>query len=373
MKKSKENKLTNPALFFLNPTNSTHRQYEALRAYFVDDLPSAQAAAKFGYTPGSFRVLCHQFRNGPRHEFFLPPKKGPAHSAEKQSRRERIVALRKQNLSIYDIREELTRSGVRLSPPAISLILKQEGFARLPRRGDQERPQGPRPEKAAVADVRELDLSPRDFRTQFGGLFLFVPFLVEAGFDQVLDRADLPGSKMVPAPHAMRSLLALKLFARARHSHLMSHVMDDGLALFAGLNVIPKRAFLTEYSCRIHPDSYPKLMRHWFDALGKLGLERGVSFDLDFHTIPFHGEDALVEKHYVTKRSRRQKGLLAFVASDADKRVFCYANAEIRKVEQNDEILRFVEFWKARTGTRVTVGARIRTFDGATGGGGTKR
>ena len=64
--------------------------------------------------------------------------------------------------------------------------------------------------------------------------------------------------------------------------------------LFAGLNAIPKRAFLTEYSCRIDPAAYPKLMRGWFDAVTRLGIERGSSFDLDFHTIPFHGEDALV-------------------------------------------------------------------------------
>jgi len=91
-------------------------------------------------------------------------------------------------------------------------------------------------------------------------------------------------------------------------------------------------------------------MRLWFDAMASLGLERGVSFDLDFHTIPFHGEDALVEKHYVSKRSRRQKGILAFVAQDAATRVFCYGNADLRKEEQNDEILKFVHFWKQRTG-----------------------
>ena len=44
-----------------------------------------------------------------------------------------------------------------------------------------------------------------------------------------------------------------KLFGSARHSHVMSYVFDEGLALFAGLNVIPKRSFLTEYSCRIRP------------------------------------------------------------------------------------------------------------------------
>src|SRR5581483_9356143 len=148
----------------------------------------------------------------------------------------------------------------------------------------------------------------------------------------------------------MLSLLALKLFGTARHTHVMSAVLDEGLALFSGLNVIPKRSFLTEYSCRIAPSSYPKLMRGWFDAMGQFQLDRGRSFDLDFHTIPFHGEDALVEKHYVSKRSRRQKGVLAFLAQDSKTRVFCYANAELRKDQQNDEVLRFVEFWKERTG-----------------------
>jgi hypothetical protein len=81
-----------------------------------------------------------------------------------------------------------------------------------------------------------------------------------------------------------------------------------------------------------------------------MGLPRGTSFDLDFHTVPFHGEDALMEKHYVSKRSRRQKGVLAFLAQDADKRVFCYADAGVRKQQQNDEILAFVDFWKQRTG-----------------------
>ena len=84
--------------------------------------------------------------------------------------------------------------------------------------------------------------------------------------------------------------------------------------------------------------------------MGQLGLTRGRSFDLDFHTIPFHGDDALIEKHYVSKRSRRQKGILAFLVQDAETRVFCYANGELRKDQQNDAILRFVRFWKERTG-----------------------
>ena len=351
MSTSLPKKITDVAHVFLQPSNSTHRQYEALRAFFVEGLPSTEAASRFGYSPGTFRVMCHQLRANPQRQFFLPPQKGsPRVAPKKDCLREKVIELRKQNLSIYDISEQLGAARKKLSPAAISVILKEEGFARLPRRADDERPARSGPQRAEPADVRQLDLSERSFRTQFGGLFLFVPYLVEIGFDQIIEHSGLPGTKMIPAGCAMRSLLALKLFGKARHSHVMSWVMDEGLALMAGVNVIPKRSFLTEYSCRIDPDCYPRLMRAWFDGVSRLGLQWGVSFNLDFHTIPFHGEEALIEKHYVTKRSRRQKGLLAFVAEDGDRRVFCYGNADVRKAEQNDEILRFIEFWKERTG-----------------------
>jgi len=224
---------------FLEPANSTHRQYEALRAYFVDGLPSAETAARFGYSAGSFRVLCHQLRQNPQRRFFLPPQKGPRRAPKKENLREKVVALRKQNLSIYDINEALAGERQRLSPAAISIMLKEEGFARLPRRTDEERPRRPGPQKAEVADLRQLDLSPRSFRTQFGGLFLFLPSLVQIGFDKIINSAGLPGSAMIPATCAMRSLLALKLSGRRRHSHVMSYVMDEGLALASRSGLLP--------------------------------------------------------------------------------------------------------------------------------------
>ena len=352
---SEAEQLTELQRAFLEPVNATHRQYEALRAYFVEGLPSKQVAERFGYTPGSFRVLCHGFRVDPHRAFFLPERSGgrrpePAAARPDGRRRDKVVALRKQNFSVYDISAALKDAGEALSPPAVWAILKEEGFSRLPRRRDEERRLGARADAAAVADVRALDLSPRSFRTEVGGLFLFVPALVGLGFDEVVASAGLPGSTMVPAGAAMRSLLALKCYGVARTSHAMASVFDDGLGLFAGLNVIPKRSFLSEYSCRITPSAYPLLMKNFFEQMGRLGLERGVSFHLDFHTIPHHGADALMEKHYVSKRSRRQKGVLAFLAQDSEQRVFCYANAEIRKADQQDEILRFVEFWRDRTG-----------------------
>jgi len=362
---STANKLTRLARYFVRPQNATHRLYEALRSYFVEKLPSRQVAGRFGYTPESFRVLVHRFRHNPGRPFFVAPTRGPQTAPKKDQARDLIVTLRKQNLSIYDISRALDREGISYSPVAVAKLLRQEGFARLPRRGDDERPNTTRPTVAEVADVRELNLEPRQVRTQFGGLFLFLPLLAQIPFDDILRRAGFPESKMIPAGCAMRSLLGLKLFGSARHSHVMSSVLDEGLALFAGLNVIPKRSFLTEYSCRIDPACYPKVMRAWFDAISALGVQHGSSFDLDFHTIPFHGNDALLEKHYVSKRSRRQKGVLAFLAQDASTRVFCYANSQLRKDQQNDEILQFVAFWKERTGhfpEEVIFDSRLTTY-----------
>ena len=350
MANSPVKKITDLAKPFLKPSNPTHRQYEALRAFFVDQLPAQEAATRFGYSYGSFRVLCHEFRQNPERVFFQSAPKGPRSAPKKDSVRERVIVLRKQNYSVYDIQRAVEESGKSLSPAAISQTLVAEGFARLPRRSDEERPPALRATPAAVADVRQLDLTARSFRTRFGGLFLFLPVLAQIPLDKLLSKSRFPGSRMIPASVAIRSLLAMKLYGSARHSHVMSSVFDEGLALFAGLNVIPKRSFLTEYSCRIPPQCYPAFMKQWFDAMANLGIDRGVSFDLDFHTIPYHGDDALVEKHYVSKRSRRQKGILAFLAQDADTRVFCYANGSLRKEDQNDEILRFAEFWKQRTG-----------------------
>jgi transposase len=336
------------AQLLLTPRNAAHRQYEALRAYLVEGLPGPEVARRYGYTYGALQQLVHQFRRQPNRQFFVDSPRPGAKADD--GIRQRIIHLRKQNQSVYDISEALKKEGIPRSPVAVAEVLRKEGFAKLPRRGDTERPAGTKPTAADRADARALSLEPRTVRTKFGGLFLFLPMLAEIGFDRVIGHCGLPGTQMVPASHALRSLLALKLFGTQRHLHVMSAVLDEGLALFAGLNVIPKRSFLTEYSCRIEPACYPKMMQHWFDALMGLGLKHGRSFDLDFHTIPFHGEDALVEKHYVSKRSRRQKGILAFLAQDGDQRFFCYANSDLRKEQQDDEVLAFVRFWKKRTG-----------------------
>ena len=136
--------ITDPARFFCEPAQPRQRQYEALRAYFVEGAPSATAAHRFGYTAGSFRVLCHKFRQGALGTFFQDLPRGPQVQAKKDPARPLILALRKQNLSIYDIQDALSQQGHALSLTAIHEVLRAEGFARLPRRRDAERPTGRR-------------------------------------------------------------------------------------------------------------------------------------------------------------------------------------------------------------------------------------
>src|SRR5208283_2290476 len=142
---SSPDKLTSESRFFLEPASSAQRQYEALRAFFVEGLPSADVSRRFGYTPGSFRVLCHHFRRE-KPNFFRELKHGPHTQPKKVAVRELVLAMRKQNLSIYDIESTLKTKGTPLSCTAIWEILHDEGFSRLPRRGDEERPEGIRPQ-----------------------------------------------------------------------------------------------------------------------------------------------------------------------------------------------------------------------------------
>jgi len=351
--------------FFLEPQNARHRIYEALRAYFVEERPAADVARNFGYSVGSFHVLCHHFRRDLNPIFFVTPKHGPQSQPKKSAARELIIALRKKNHSVYEISEALKEQKCPLSPTAVGEVLKEEGFAPLPRRLDQERPDRPRPTIEPIADVREFSLAARSFPTRCGGLFLFVPDLVRLHMEKLVPAAQLPGSKMIPAAHALRSCLALKLWSIERKSHIMALVADQGLALFSGLNATPKKSYLSEYSSRITHDQTLQLLAAWHRRLGGEDLFSGDSFNLDFHSVPYYGEHPGVEKHYVSGRSRSQPSILVFLAQDAARRVFCYSNTDLHKAEEAEEIFRFISFWKRIHGKnpgQLVFDSRLTTY-----------
>jgi len=180
--------------------------------------------------------------------------------------------MRKRNLSVYDIQRELAEAGHTISINSLTVLLREEGFARLPRRADDERPPTVKPVSAAVADIRRLDLSPRVFRTPLAGLFLFVPLLERIDLVRVVTQARLPGSQMIAAAQAVRSLLALKLIGAERKSHVMGLVMDQAIALFAGLNAVPKRSYLAAYSSCIDHKASLRFMEAWFQQVEQVGL-----------------------------------------------------------------------------------------------------
>jgi hypothetical protein len=358
--------LTDCERFFAEPSTARQRQYEALRAFYLEHRPSAEVARDFGYSALAFRQLCHTFRQRDLPEFFAATRPGPREQPKKGRAHEQIIALRKRNYSVYEISQALKEQGTPLSATAVGEVLAAEGFAPLPRRLDTERPAHIGPTVEAVADVREFVLTPREFTTRAGGLFLFIPDLVRLGCDIWGEAAKIPGSVMVPSAHALRASLALKLWSIERKSHVMALVADEGLALFCGLNAIPKKSFLSEYSSRITPQKVQRLLAIWHErVIGSVFT--GESLNLDFHSVPYFGDDPQVQSHYLAKRSRRQPSILVFLAQDPEAQVFCYSNADIRKGEEADEIFRFVEFWKRQHGKvpqHLVFDSKLTTYAG---------
>lgn len=357
--------------FFARPEGLPMRQYEALRAYLHEGCTIEEAAERGGYTPGSFRNLLTRFHKNPSPDFFWPQlRKSEPRVKPPDPKQVRILALRKeQHLTLYQIQQVLKQENMPVSVGYIQKIFSQENVKRLPRRSTQ--PPAPR---TIPANRKKLDLTPRSFSTDFAGLFLFAFDLARMGLDEMLDQVNMPGTRMIPPGCAVRSLLALKLSGVGRPSQVMAETLDQGLALFTGLNAIPKRTTLTEYSIQVDPTFAGPLMHRWYHAAAQLAnvAGTGASVDLDFHTIPYHGHQALLQQHFVSKRSRRQRGILTLLARDADAQVFCYADPTIRKETQNDAVLEFVRDWKARTGkapgelvfdSRFTVYANLAELD----------
>ena len=115
--------------------------------------------------------------------------------------------------------------------------LKSEGFAPLPRRRDDERPDYPRPTIKPVADVREFSLAARRFSTCCGGLFLFIPDLVKLQVASLVCAAHLPGSDMIPCAHALRACLA-----RTQDGERPAAIMERWLVADFARSEYPKSA-----------------------------------------------------------------------------------------------------------------------------------
>jgi hypothetical protein len=122
---------------------------------------------------------------------------------------------------------------------------------------------------ASVADVRACSFRPSaaPLETRVAGIFAFWPLLAQLGFDDLVRQAGYPGSGMVPATSALLSLLALKLIDKERRSHITDFNFDEALGLFAGLNVLPKTTFATDYSYRTVRENQQRSLAGWISRL----------------------------------------------------------------------------------------------------------
>src|SRR5262245_35390264 len=231
-----------------------------------------------------------------------------------------------------------------------SPLFLPDGRGRYPRPsggGDRHGPELPE-----IADCRELGLTPgRTIRTRVAGIFLFLPLLAKLGFDRLVVQAQYPGSAMVPAPAAVLSLLTLKLLDKERRSHIGDFNFDEALGLFAGLNVLPKKSFATDYSYRTGRDQQQVLLQGWVRALAPLMFPDASGFSLDFHPIPYRGEPSGLDRHYLPRRGIAGPSVLTFFALEQKSRCLCYSNADLTRADQNGELMRFVEFWHTVTDT----------------------
>jgi hypothetical protein len=344
--------------FFLKPHNALHKLYEALRAFYVEGRTAAEAAQAFGFSESYFnklRTLFHQRLLGNEPPvFFVERQPGPKPKAVNISSTEMIIALRKQNHSILDIRAALEAKGLHVNLMQIDQVLKDDGFAPLPRRTRQEKRLVTPPPKLELPRAESLNLaawlraaSSERLRiaTRHGGLLLFYPFLQQLGIDRLVRVAGYPATEQLSALNYILSFLILKLLDKERLSHVDQLCLDRGVGLFAGLSALPKTAALSSYSYNVTR----KMNRAFLKALGRATQQLAPfqgDVNLDFTAIPHWGEASVLENNWKGSQHQSLKSVLAFLAQDPDSGLLAYGNAEVKHRDQNDEVLTFVDFWK---------------------------
>ena len=341
---------------FARPTQTNQRRYEAVRAYVLEGAPLAEAATRFGYSPSALASLVRDFRAGKLTLFTEPGRPGRKSAPKKDAARGRVVELRRAGLSVHEISARLTAEGRPLNRTGVGQILAEEGFGRLLRHPEPEVSISPatagRDTKLPPAKVIDFTSFPAEATTRLAGLLLAIPDLVALDLPALARAAGYPGTRVIPAVSWLLSLLALKLTATRRVSHVDDLLDDPASALFAGLAILPKKSALTDYSYRLshdHQRAFLAALDAKLIAAGLAGGDQGI-FDLDFHAVMHWGHDPALEKHYVPTRSQRARSVLTFFAQDSQTHNLVYASADISKAARHREVIAFCDHWKAVSG-----------------------
>lgn len=358
------------ARLFQQPDSPAHRHYEVCRAYFYESAPADEIAKRFHLHSDSVRAIVRDFARAPDiNALFVAAKPGPKAAPKHDAIHARACALRRQGATLADIRTALKMDGLDVSESYLFRLLRRAGVDATRQRRPTTRPGEYAKDGSVVpdiADVRELALQDgRQFPTKVAGLFLFLPVLLDLDLPQAVSDAKLPGSKQIPPLQALLALLAPKLIGKRRVSHICDLCTDEGAGLFAGLNVLPKATYATDYSYKTERAMTDRLIAA---VIAKTPLgDPPLSFNLDFHAIPFRGSEPDLEKHWVAMQNRALPSVMAFVAQAAGRRVICYATANILRDESDRMVPRFADYWKEQTGhypARLLFDSRATTYPG---------
>ncbi len=343
--------------YFLYPLHDWQRRYEALRASFVERLPTKIIAERFGYSQSYIHLLRHQFIHG-KIDFSEPVPEGKAARYRVDSKiRLKICNWRKHRLSAGEIAQLLSEESFELSVRTVERVLAEEGFTKLPRRSRLKL--GLTVKGAKVPAVSEAipisAVTGKHVGCEAAGVFLFAPFIEKLNISNIVKQAGLPGTKMIPATSYLLSFLALKLIGTERYAHMGDHGFDAGLGLFAGLNVLPKCTAMSTYSYGLDSVHLLRLQKAFLKQANKLQLYDSSIINLDFHTVPHFGDESVLEKHWAGARNKKMKGALTLFAQDAVSKLILYADADINRDEADDQVLNFLSFWKGiRRGIKST-------------------
>jgi transposase len=358
------------ARLFQHPDSPAQRRYEICRAYFYERTPADELASHFHLHVDTIRAIVRDFARTPDLNAFFPaPPHGRKMSPKRDAVHDRACDLRRQGLTLADVHATLDHEGYTVSESYLFRILQRAGLDMtrqrrpLPRPGERAGDGSVVPDVAAVQGL-SLD-EERRFPTKVAGLFLLLAVLLDLDLPGAVAHAGLPGSEQIPPTQALLALLVPKLLGKRRVSHISDLCHDEGAGLFAGLNVLPKITYATDYSYKTERAMNERLIAAVI-AKAPLG-DPPHSFNLDFHAIPFRGNEPDLENHWVSTRNRALPAVMAFVAEAAGRRVLCYATANVLRVEADGMVPKFAEYWKEQTGrypARLLFDSRATTYAG---------
>ncbi|MBF0548524.1 MAG: transposase [Candidatus Riflebacteria bacterium] len=335
--------------YFNKPTSERQKQYEAVRAFIVDNLSAKEVAEKFSYQTSTVYSLIKDARTG-KISLFPNIKRIQAPKKASEGVREKIIQHRNENLSTPDIQKRLTAEGVNISTTTIERVLKSVGFSKLKRRSNRELGITKKfktiPERSENLDFSKLE--PFNVDCPVAGAFFFLPYIIESGIIDIVRKCKLPESRDIGSIQACLAMLLLKLIGSNRLSHMERYDQEPGLATFAGLNVLPKSIFMSTYSCRTSEKMIEELqfdvVSHFRKAFPQLYESEYIN--LDFHSIPHFGDESEMEKIWCGARGKALKGACTIFAQDSRSNIIVYTRADILRKEEASEIKKFIDYWK---------------------------